>query len=104
MSVNVGHLFRKRTVRDLNGNIIDMSDDTKGGAIVSKGNVVNQVAMDELIAKENDKKPAAVAFTVNHDAPEEVREQRTNAPGKVEKLEAELAEMKEMMAELLKKK
>ena len=42
MSVNIGHLYKKRTVRRLSGNIIDMVDESNGGVNISRGNVVNQ--------------------------------------------------------------
>ena len=44
--VKEGHLYRKRTVRRMNGEIIDMVDEADGGVIIAKGRVVNQDKID----------------------------------------------------------
>lgn len=91
MSVNVGHLYRKRTVRNLAGQVIDMLDETDGsGVIISKGRVVNEDKVIEINKKEEDRKLAATAFVNPVDAPEEVREQRTVAPSKMQEMEAKI--------------
>jgi hypothetical protein len=84
--VTVGHLFRKRTVRNLRGQIIDMSDESDGGVIISKGRVVNQEKIDEIAKKELDRKTAATEATQVH-VHEQVAEQRTVAPTKMQELE-----------------
>ena len=89
-NVQIGHLYRKRTVRNLAGQVIEMSDDADGGTIISKGRVVNEARVIELNRIEADKKSAATAFTIVHDAPEEVREQRTLSPSKMKEMEARI--------------
>jgi hypothetical protein len=32
--INIGHLHRKRTVRRMSGEIIDLTDEANGGAII----------------------------------------------------------------------
>lgn len=86
MSIQIGHLYRKRTVRNLKGDIIDMRDDTDGGVIIAKGRVVNQEKIDEMARKEQDRKTAATEATQVHVAPE-VAEQRSAAPSKFQELE-----------------
>jgi len=106
MSVKVGHLYRKRTVRDLSGNIIDLRDEANGGIIISKGQVVNQVRLDEMAKVEEDKRIAATASLQVTEAPKEVQETRVVAPNKVETLEKEVAGIKNDISailELLKK-
>lgn len=87
MTVKVGHLFKKRTIRNLDGSIRLLQDDTMGGTIVRNGQVINEEAMKVLVAKEEDRKTAAQALTVSYDAPEEVRETRTATPSKIQELE-----------------
>ena len=106
-NINIGHLYRKRTVRDLSGNIIDMSDESNGGTIISKRHVVNQDRIDELAKIEQDKKSAATAFTQEVSAPQAVVEQRVVAPSKMQELEkrVEAQDTKlDAILELLKKK
>ncbi len=87
MTINIGHLYRKKTVRNLAGQVVDMVDETDGGVIISKGRVINEEKVLELNRKQKDRETAAQSFTVNHDAPEEVREVRTVAPTKMQELE-----------------
>lgn len=63
MSIQIGNLYRKRTVRRMNGEIIDMTDEANGGALISKGRVVNQERINEIAAIEEDKQKAAQALT-----------------------------------------
>lgn len=90
MSINVGHLYRKRTVRSLSGNIIDMIDETNGGVIISKGRAINQERLDELAKIEADKKQAAIAFTQPVSVPDAISEQRVAAPTKLQEMEKRL--------------
>jgi hypothetical protein len=92
MGVVVGTLFRKRTVRNLSGQVVDMRDDADGGIIISKGQVVNQEKINEIAAKEKDRQTAAVASTVQVDAPDHVAEERVTAPTKIQEIEKKIAE------------
>ncbi len=47
----------------MNGEIIDMTDEANGGALISKGRVVNQERINEIAAIEEDKQKAAQALT-----------------------------------------
>lgn len=85
--INVGNLYRKRTVRKLSGEIIDLTDETNGGAIISKGRVVNQERLDELAKIEADKKEAALAVTKQVTNTQAPLADRTAAPSKIETLE-----------------
>jgi hypothetical protein len=99
MSVNVGHLARKRVVKDLAGNIIDMMDETNGGYIVKGRQIVNQERWEELQAIEEDKKLAAKAISmqkVDTNAPD-----RTIVPGKVEELEKKVTAMDDKLNAIL---
>lgn len=101
-SVNVGHLYRKRTVRGLDGSIKLMEDEADGGVIIRNGQVVNQAKVDELAAKERDRQASATAFVNPQPAPANVSvEERTIAPSKVDKLEKEVADMKDNIATIL---
>ncbi len=100
--INIGHLYKKRTVRKMDGSIYHMVDEANGGVIIQGGRVVNQEAVDELARKELDRKTAAVAFTQEVAAPSQVIEERTAAPTKVEKLEKEMESLKGDIASILK--
>ena len=106
-NVQVGQLFRKRTVRNLSGQIIDMLDETDGsGVIISKGRVMNEEKVIELNKKEEDRKLASVAMTQEVQAPQAIAEQRTIAPTKMQELEKKVEEQDkklDMILELLKK-
>lgn len=107
MTVNIGHLYRKRTVRNLAGNIVDMQDDADGGVIISKGRVVNQEKIDELALKEKDRRMAAVAPTQEVSVPQAVTEERAVAPTKMQELEKKVEGMEgniNKILELLQKK
>lgn len=62
MTINVGHLYKKRTVRRLSGEIIDLVDEANGGYIIRRGQIVNQERYDELKKIEEDKIKAAQAI------------------------------------------
>jgi hypothetical protein len=62
MSTHVaGHLLRKRIVRDINGNIVDMLDEAGGGWIVKQRQVVNEELWNKYQQKLEDAKQAATA-------------------------------------------
>lgn len=100
-NINVsGHMARKSTVRDLNGNIINMIDESDGGWIIRNRQVVNQEKYQELLKKEEDKKLAAQAIIhqkVDDNAPD-----RTVAPSKVEALEKRVEDMDSKLDAILK--
>lgn len=83
--INIGHLHRKKTVRRLNGDIIDWVDETDGGVIISKGRVVNQERINQEAQKELDKKSAAVAITQQVAVNPQIEAQRTQAAAEVTK-------------------
>jgi len=99
MSVQVGHLARKRVVKDLAGNIIDMMDEVNGGYIVKGRQVVNPERWAELQAIEEDRKLAAKAVSmqkIDDNAPD-----RTVVPGKVEELEKKVTAMDDKLNAIL---
>lgn len=105
MAINVGHLFRKRTVRKLDGSIYELSDEADGGVIISKGRVVNQEKINELAKKEEDRRVAGQAEANQTVAP--VNVDRTIAPSKVDALEKKVEGMEtniKAILELLQKK
>lgn len=91
--INIGHLYKKRTIRNLDGSIKFMEDEANGGVIIRNGVVVNQARLDELAAIEEDKRRAATAFTQPVEASPDVvpTERNSQAPkvgeSKVEQLE-----------------
>lgn len=102
MSIQVGHLHKNKIVKDLKGNIIDWYDEANGGWIIKARTVVNQERWQQHLAMLKDRAEAAKAQTMakmRDDYPEQNPQQNE----KVEKLEAELAEMKEMLKQALKK-
>lgn len=91
MTVKVSdHLYRKSTMRDLSGNIINLIDETNGGYIIRNRQVVNQERWDEIVKIERDKIEAAKAVTHQVSSPH--AEQRNGTPAQVkaqpDKLEA----------------
>ena len=72
MTVQVASSFaRKVKTRNLNGDVIDWRDDTLGGWIIKKGQIVNQEAYDLEQKKEQDRIKAAQAESMAiHRAPE----------------------------------
>jgi hypothetical protein len=86
-NINVGHLYKKRTVRRLSGEIIDLVDEANGGYIIRGGRVVNQELFDEMARKEEDRKIAAQAILNPVAAPAQVEESRTVSPSKLSELE-----------------
>ena len=67
--INVGHLFKKRTVRKMDGSIWEMSDEADGGAIIKGGRVVNQEKINELAKIEMDKQSAGTAMANQVESP-----------------------------------
>lgn len=76
----------------MDGSIRLLQDDTLGGTIIRDGQVINNDAMVVLKAKEDDRKLAAQAQQISHDATEEAREDRVVAPSKIQELEKKVAD------------
>ena len=99
MSVIVGDLHKKKTVRNMSGEIIDMLDETNGGWIIRNKQVVNQKRYDEILKIEYDKSVAAKAIAEQvsfPDAPD-----RTISPSKVDVLEKKVAGMEGKLDKIL---
>lgn len=102
MSIQIGQLYKKRTVRKLDGSIYEMLDETNGGVIISKGRVVNQERINEIAKIEEDRRNAATAFSNPAPAPANVdTEERNIAPTRVEKLENEVTSIKSDISTIL---
>jgi uncharacterized protein YceH (UPF0502 family) len=96
-------MARKSVVKDLNGNIITMLDETDGGYIVRNRNIVNQEKWAEYLKKEEDKKIAAQAILhqkVDDHAPDRTVSPAQNA--KVEALEKKVEDMDSKLDAILK--
>jgi hypothetical protein len=101
-SINIGHLYKKRTIRNLNGSIKYMEDEANGGVLIRNGHVVNQQRIDELAKIEEDRRNSATAFANPVVAPNPaITEERNVTPTKVEKLETDVAELKDNIAQIL---
>lgn len=79
--VQIGNLYRRRTMKKLNGDIIDLVDEADGGWIIRKGQVVNQEKFQQLLQKEEDRRKAAQAITHQVSVPDAVAAQRAGTPG-----------------------
>ena len=100
-NINVhGRMAKKSTVRDMNGRIINMVDETNGGYIIKNYQVVNQEAYNEILKKEEDRKLAAKAITMQKT--EENAPDRTVAPSKVDALEKKVEGMETKLDAILK--
>lgn len=82
-----GHLYKRKTVRDTSGNIIEMFDEANGGWIIKGRMIVNQERYDEIAKIEKDKKDSARAITAQVTAPASVEAERTITPTKLDELE-----------------
>jgi len=101
MSTQVGRLAKNRIVKGMGGNIIDWFNEEEGGWIVQKGSIVNQVAWDKHVQKEQDKIEAAKAVgmaKVREDYPE----QSPHQIKKVEELEEKVTAMDDKLNQILK--
>lgn len=98
MTINVsGHMARKSVVKDMNGNIINLIDETDGGWIIRNRQVVNPEKFLALVQKEKDKKEAALAVTQavsNTTAPD-----RTMSPSKMDEMMKKIAELEAKLNE-----
>ena len=96
----MGDLHKKKTVRNLSGEIIDMLDETNGGWIIRNKQVVNPERYAELQKIEQDKLVAAKAMAEQVSSP--TAPDRTVAPSKVDVLEKKVAGMEGKLDEILK--
>mgnify|MGYP001609973239 CR=1 FL=1 len=106
MTVNIGHLYKKRTIRNLDGSIRLLQDDTMGGTIIRDGQVVNQAAIEIMAEKEKDRQTAATEAT-QVSVPQAIVEERTVAPTKMQELEKRIDSQDtklDAILDLLKKK
>ena len=95
-NINIsGRMARKTTVRDLNGGIIDLMDESDGGWIIRGRRVVNQEKYDALLQKEKDKREAALAATkaISNPQASEARNAPANQSNKVADLEKKVEDM-----------
>lgn len=96
-------MARKSVVKDLNGNIITMLDETDGGYIVRNRSIVNQEKWQEYLKKEEDKKIAAQAILhqkVDDNVPDRTVSPAQNA--KVAELEKKVDDMGSKLDAILK--
>jgi len=101
-SINIGHLYKKRTIRRLDGSIKLLEDEANGGVIIRNGNIVNHERYEEIAKIEEDKRKSATAFSNPVVAPNPaITEERNVTPTKVEKLETDVAELKDNIAQIL---
>lgn len=82
-TVVVGRLFRKRTVRNLDGSIREMLDEANGGTIIRGGHVVNVDRVNELARIERDKQAATAASSAVVEVPPEVVAARSQVPSEL---------------------
>jgi seryl-tRNA synthetase len=108
MTVRVAnHLAKKRVVRNMGGQIIDMFDETNGGWIIQKGRIVNKERWDELQKIEQDRREAAKAITfqkVDNNAPDRnvTMQEAVKNQSKMEELETRLNKQDEKLDAILK--
>lgn len=99
MTTQIGTLYKKRVVKNLSGQIIDLVDETDGGWIIRGGRIINQEKYAELQKREEDKREAAKAMTQAIAAAPEVEAMRqgtavqaTASLERMEKLEKRIEE------------
>lgn len=100
MNVIIGQLYRKRTVKRMNGQIIDWTDEANGGDIIRKGQVVNQSRVDLEIKIQADKELAGHAEELQVSTPN--APDRTVNPTKMEDLEKKVDGMESKLDLILK--
>lgn len=101
MSTQVGNLYRKSILRDLNGNVRNWLDETDGGWIIKDYQVVNQEKYNEHLKKEEDRKLAARAQAEGVAVPQAVAENRAVPPSKLEEFEKRLNNQDEKLDKIL---
>lgn len=93
-------MARKKLVKDLSGNIIDWFDETKGGWIIQKRQIVNQSAWEDHLRIQQDRVEAAKAESMQVSRPD--APDRSVAPSKVEALEKKVEGMESKLDQILK--
>lgn len=87
-------------MRDMNGNIINLLDETNGGYIIKNRQVVNQERWNEILKMEQDKREAALASTKAVSSPNAHLRNGTptpTQPDKVTELETRLNKQDEKL-------
>lgn len=69
MSIQIGTLHKKSTLRRLDGSIINLKDEADGGDIIRNGRVVNEEKFNEIAQREEDKKKSAQAVANQVESP-----------------------------------
>lgn len=69
-------MAKKAVTRNMNGQIINLIDETNGGWIIRNGTVINEDVYNDLLQKEKDKKEAAKAVLNQISAPKDVEAMR----------------------------
>jgi len=99
-NINIaGHMSRKSIVKDMNGNIITLLDESNGGYIIRNRQIVNPERWGELVQKEKDRIEASKAINLQKtdaNAPD-----RTVVPSKVELLEKRINEQDKKLDAIL---
>jgi len=100
MTINIApRMARKSKVVDMAGNIIDLLDETSGGYIIRRRQIVNPEKWQEHLQKEQDKRKAAQAMTEAISNPSSV--DRNVNPKEESALKVEVEGLKKQLAELL---
>lgn len=103
MSTVVGRLAKNKIVKDMQGGIIDWFDETKGGWIVQKRQIVNMEAWEAHLQREKDKQEAASAVgkaKIREDYPE-TREGTNINNAKVDELDKKVNAMDDKLNAIL---
>lgn len=93
-------LYKKRTIRNLSGEIIELLDEANGGYIIRNKQIVNPERWEELQKIERDKIEAAKAITQQVSSPN--AEARTSSPSKVDNLEKRVDGLDSKLDKILK--
>lgn len=101
--VIVGDLSRKRTVRKLSGQLVDLLDEANGGWIIKGGQIVNQTRYDELRKIEEDKAKAGQAQHHAVVPPPDVQEMREGKPNRMENIEKRIEDTEKKTEDRLAK-
>jgi len=106
MSIQVSpHLAKRRIVKDLQGNIVDLYQEGDGGWIVRGREVVNQAKWDEITNKKQDEILAAGAIgqaKVDENAPDRTVDAKTATENlaKATKQEEKVAELDKKVTDM----
>lgn len=107
MSIRIDHLYKRKIVKDLAGNIIDWFDEADGGWIIRHRQIVNKEKWEALKKIERDKIEAAKVAAEAMANPESFQNpsapDRNFAPSKVEDLEKKVAGLEDKLDKILEK-